>query len=190
MQVREINLPIQYVIELPSQRSVIVTDVVETIKAATRNGHKIISAAQTIENEIEQVVAHYFFPEDKDKAKLFRGMILSTDWCTFRAKKRLLLQIINEHAYLNGKEKDNLERDLGTATRYRNAFTHGIVTGDDTYLVLQYYEAGPKEKKLDDALWEEMELLFLRLFKTMENVSLSTGLVKSVNYHAPAGPDS
>jgi hypothetical protein len=177
MIVRNIDLPIEYSVETSSHRWTDITDAIKHIKIAKQNGLKVISATQTIENSIEKLIGHYFFNKDKKKSKIFQGMILSTDWCTFRAKRRLLFQIINDRDLLQGKDKTELDKDLASATRYRNAFTHGLVTGNDTKLVLQYYEGGSQEDILDENYWSKVEELYTRLFYSMEKVSITAGVL-------------
>jgi hypothetical protein len=131
------------------------------IRPFEENKLKIIDTAYFIEEHLEMIITHYFFgrniPENKDKSEKFKTLILTSDWCSFSSKRKLILHIINEKSLLKGSEKNDYENLLRKTMSYRNAFTHGIMSTNGDIVKLKFYEGGPKIKTIDDDYLSEIE---------------------------------
>lgn len=125
-----------------------------------KNKLKIIDAAYTIEGLLDTIISYYFFGEDKkdDESKNnFNSLILSSDWCTYSSKRKLIIEIVNELELLEGKEKDTYFQLLRKVMSYRNAFTHGEMRTNGDEIRLKYFEGKPQLKTIDDELLNKIE---------------------------------
>jgi hypothetical protein len=139
----------------------------------------IINSAYNIENLLETIITHYFFginsPDTKDKAEKFKSLILTSDWCSFSSKKKLILQIVNELSLLNGKTKSTYETLLSKVMRFRNAFTHGDMTTNGEIVKLKFYEGQPKTQTVDEQYLTEIETAINECFNITWELALKTG---------------
>lgn len=139
-----------------------------------QNKLKIIDCAFVIEGIIERIIAHYFFGQDKttkSARKNFESLILSSDWCSFSSKRKLLLHIISEKDLLKGKDRSNYEYLLKKVMSYRNAFTHGEVLTDGKKIKIKYYEGEPKDQLVDDEFLTKIEINLNECFNITEQLS-------------------
>lgn len=149
------------------------------------NKIRILDAAFMIENHIETIISFYFFgrnnPETKEQSEKFRTLILTSDWCTFSSKRKLINQIINEKSWLKGSEKNDYDKLLQKSMSYRNAFTHGTMSTNGDVVKLRYYEGTPKIKKIDDDFLTEIEKDLNQAFNLTYKIELESGAVFKEN---------
>ena len=133
------------------------TAVSQVIEQLRDRGAKVIASALAIEDVIVEILANTLFSEVKKHRALAVGLIFQSDWCSFSAKRKLLLAAIGEFSLLASKEKVQLDEALAHVMRYRNAFAHGAIEFDGSTYVLRYFESTPKMSILDDVYWEKLE---------------------------------
>jgi hypothetical protein len=156
---KPISLPFRYTTTLPAEQ-MDVTAAWEMIRRLRDRGTKVLAAALAIEDVIVQILARTIF-EEMDKHRNFAvGLIFTSDWCSFSAKRRLLLAAIERFTLLEGKAKTGLDESLSRVMRYRNAFAHGSIEFDGKSYVLRYFESTPKVATLNDEYWEKLERAF------------------------------
>ncbi len=149
------------------------------IKPFEENKLRIIETASLIEEHLERIITFYFFgrtiPENKIKSEKFQSFILSSDWCSFSSKRKLILHIINEEKLLQGSEKNDFENLLRKTMSYRNAFTHGTMATNGEIIRLKYYEGSTKIKNIDDDYLTEIENDLNRTFDLTMDLSIRIG---------------
>ena len=111
---------------------------------ARENKIAIIECALAIENNLVRLISYYFFGPSHEKKETFIGLILHADWCSFAAKRNLVLHIVNECKLCKGSEKEEIATMLRDVMRYRNAFTHGRLISDGTTFWLSFFEVRPQ----------------------------------------------
>src|SRR4051812_9556483 len=99
-----------------------VTAAMELSREARRNKAKVIEGAQTVENELETIISHYFYGQSHGRKSVFQSLVLDSDWCSFSAKRKLISHIVNELGLLQGEAKAKFEKLLSDVMSYRNAF--------------------------------------------------------------------
>ena len=153
----------------------------KVIQPFLENKIRILDTAFAIENNIDMIIAHYFFGTNdlktKDKSEKFKTLVLTSDWCTFASKRKLIFQIINEQNLLKGSEKNDYESYLQKTMSYRNAFTHGTMSTNGEIVKLKYYEGGPKIKTIDDNYLTEIEQNLKATFDLTMKVAFQIGAI-------------
>jgi hypothetical protein len=129
----------------------------EIIHQAQDNRARIIESSLALEKRLNTLLAHYFFPGTVDRREIFTSLVLNSDWCSFASKRKLLKQLLNQHDWLPGQEKNDFDRLLRDVMSYRNAFTHGTLSTSGGTVLLSFFEGGPQEKELSDAFLGEIE---------------------------------
>ncbi len=129
---------------------------------------RIISAASAIDQVMAEIIMNTIFHEVRDHRELVFGSVLSSDWCSFASKRKLLLIAIEKFDLLHGKEKSDLEKNLSQVIKYRNAFAHGTLAHNMDTQELHYFESRPKSVSLDDAYFEILEQDFLAVWDTLQ----------------------
>ena len=105
--------------------------------------------------------------------------MLSSDWCTFSAKRKLVTHIINATNLLEGPEKNEYDDLLRKVISYRNAFAHGDMSTDGRKVRLSFFESSPRRHFLDDSYFELAEKVLNACFqKTIDLAQRMTGLVR------------
>ncbi len=138
---------------------------IELIDKLTKpiNENKVIifETVGSIEWRIEKILSFYFYGKftetNKEFINKFKSHVLSSDWCTFSTKKKLVVHIINELKLLEGAEKDKYGKLLQDTMSYRNALTHGVLSTDGRIIKLSYYEGKPKEITLDSPYFKKID---------------------------------
>ena len=147
----------------------------ELFEPIYKNKIKIFETAGSIERLIDLIIAEYFYGDysetNKDFRKRFKNLVLSSDWCSFATKKKLVIHIITEFNFLNKKEKEEFNQLLFKTMSYRNAFAHGTTVTDGRIVKLRYYEGGQKEKKLDDTYFSEVQSNLNKCYVTAEHIA-------------------
>lgn len=157
---KQLKLPITCMIKPTPGSPVNVGNAYENLQAAQANGQKIISATLGIEVQLETIITYRVFGKFGPEVSFFSNHILAADWFAFSSKRRLVLAIVNEGNYLEGKDKNRFEKLLRDVMSYRNAFAHGAIVekSDGTYI--SYFENTQQEKLLSDEYWTQVESTF------------------------------
>jgi hypothetical protein len=125
------------------------------------NKNIIFYSVGSIERMLDRIISHYFYgpfsEQNKDFIDKFNSLILSSDWCSFSSKRKLVLKIVNELNLLEGKYKDGYEKLLRNVMSIRNALTHGELSTDGRIVMLKYYEGESKEIIMDEAYFQIAE---------------------------------
>lgn len=139
----------------------------------------ILNASFNIESLLEKIISHYFFDRtiqsQKENEIKFQNLILSSDWCSFSSKRKLISHIINEQSLLKGKEKNDYEELLGKIMRYRNAFAHGEFATNGEIVRLKYFEGSLKIITIDDTYLSKVETDIKNCFDITFDLSFKTG---------------
>ena len=133
------------------------TEAMSLIGEARRNRLKVIEGALSVENQLESVVFHYFFGVSHQKRDVFKSLILDSDWCSFAAKRKLIIHIINELNLLEGRDKNDFNEIMKDTMSFRNAFTHGKLSSDATRVWLSFFEGAPRKEELTDDYLTKVE---------------------------------
>jgi len=133
----------------------------EIFAPVNENKLKIFDTTASVEQLLENIITFYFYgPHNENNRKhieKFQALILSSDWCTFSSKRKLLLHIINELSLLKGGQKNEFEKLLRRAMSYRNAFAHGEFSTDGRKVKMRYYEGKPMDIIIDDRYLTRIE---------------------------------
>ena len=144
-------------------------------EVARKNGMKISWAALAIENQFGEIISQYFFEKSKEKIKLFKNYILSSDWFTFNAKRKFLLALINTEKLLEGQDKASFETCSKKIISLRNAHTHGQIIEKSNGTFIAYFEGQPREKELDNNYWDEVEKIFDEAWSFIKKIQEKAG---------------
>jgi hypothetical protein len=153
----------------------------EIMAPARENQLRVVEAAGIIEYVLETIINYYFFgdsPSNPECKIRFQSLVLSSDWCTFNVKRRLVMHIVNETDALKGKAKNDFDSDLKKAISYRNAFVHGTFSTDGRMVRLAYFEGTPRCEYLDDEFLQNVERAFTNCFNDVHRVAYATGAMK------------
>jgi hypothetical protein len=140
-----------------------------------RMSGRIISATSAIDQVIGEIIADTVFKEVVLHRELVLGSVLSSDWCTLAAKRKLLAIAIERFDLLKGAKKSELENRLKKITQYRNAFAHGTLAHNGETQELHYFEGKPMKAVLDEAYFETLEEHFLAAWALLEEIQQSVG---------------
>lgn len=136
-------------------------EILVTTEIARRNGGKVLYATTSIEHQIEALLLRYFtgpFIQHDDRRVMFESEILQSSALSFRAKKDLLVKVINSEELLLGKKKSAVQSQLKKIMEWRNAFAHGKIQHDNIKgCFLRYYSGVSKTLRLSDDNWTEIE---------------------------------
>jgi hypothetical protein len=134
------------------------------METARRNGGKVLYAATSVEQTLENILLNYFmgpFVVHEDRRVMFEHEVLQSSALSYRTKKELVSKVINSEALLAGKKKSTIQRHLSTIMDWRNAFAHGKVQHDTKGgCFIRYYSSGTKSLTLGDEYWDEVERTF------------------------------
>ncbi len=142
--------------ELPMDTEAEVT----AYRIALSNAQEVIHASLIIERMLKQVIAGFLFSQPTEKREFFESTILSSDWFTLAAKRRVVMAIVNRTNALQGKQKQDIDELTGKVMRLRNAFTHGEIVQTSQGIFLHYFEGQLQQKQLTDAFWEDVDRIF------------------------------
>ena len=87
------------------------------------------------------------------------SLVLNSDWCSFAAKRKLIMHIVNEQKLIEGREKDEFDKLMKKVMSARNAFAHGRFSSDQEHVWLSYFEGTPRKQELTDEYHTEIETL-------------------------------
>lgn len=138
-----------------------------------------IEAAYDIENELERIIAFYFFGRheiNKEKSIAFTGQILNSNWCSFASKQSLIKFILDDcSVFSDNKQRDDYLKILKKIMSYRNAFTHGHLTSIGDKVKLTWFEGTTRTAFLTDDYFTVLEVDFTRCRELTEEVALKVG---------------
>ncbi len=123
---------------------------------------EVIEAALFVESQLTLVLGDWLSGSDQMRRDRLRAALLDTDVVSFMTKWKILGQLLDDgtavHGVLEPSEAKTLRRELHQLVSDRNKFAHGDLYAriDDGVVVLQYYEGGPKEVAVDEALTKDI----------------------------------
>jgi hypothetical protein len=122
------------------------------------------------------MISQYFFKERTEAKDEFDDVILNTDFCTFSAKRKLIMHIINKMSLLEGAEKSKFDKMLADVMNIRNAFTHGRFIGHDEVIALRFFQGTPRKEDLTDQYLETIESLLRETSSFCTELSQKMGI--------------
>jgi rRNA maturation endonuclease Nob1 len=153
----------------------------KVVRPFEENKLRVLDSAFMIEGNLDTIISYYFFgrniPETKEKSEKFKTFILSSDWCSFSAKRKLIIHIINEMNLLKGAEKNDYESLLRKTMSYRNAFAHEVMSTNGEIAKLKFYEGGTKIKTIDDNYLNEIEKDLNLAFEMTMKIAIQIGAI-------------
>jgi hypothetical protein len=156
-----------------------ILEVWNTLQNSTKNNRsQVIEGASSVERQIEDIITCYFLGKSHQKRDIFESLILNSDWCSFAAKRKLVRYIIEEQKLLEGKEKQDFDTLLGKVMSYRNAFTHGQFSQEESKVWLSYFEGTPRKIELTDEYLIDVESSLLKAHELATNLSLKVGAIE------------
>ena len=135
------------------------TEAMNLAQEARRNRLTVIEGALSVENQLDTVIAHYFFGSSHERRAVFESLVLGSDWCSFAAKRKLITHIINEQMLLQGLDKQEFHDLIRKVMSVRNAFAHGKISSDDQRIWLSFFEGTPRKVELTDEYLTEIEIV-------------------------------
>lgn len=127
-------------------------------ETAYHNGSQVVIATLYIERNLETLIAMRY--ARKGGLKEFEDRILRTSWCSFDAKRVLVIDIAKEEEILSRDKYEALDKMLRQIGEYRNAFAHGRTVMDKGGFEIHYYKQGKKFKELNDDFFVSIGKLF------------------------------
>jgi hypothetical protein len=140
------------------------TKAINLTREAEMNRLNVIQGALSVENQLDAVIAHYFFGSSHER-RAAESLVLNSDWCSFAAKCKLIAHISSEQNLLEGREKSEFDKLLRDVMSVRNAFAHGKFCSDEKRLSLSFFEGTPRDKELTDEYLAEIETLLRVAFE-------------------------
>lgn len=92
------------------------------LREAEENAAKVIAGACSVEKGLAEIIAHYFRPDDAEKRKELKEMILDSEWCSFGNKRKLIEKIITNKNLLQGKDVDRYQKLLADTMKTQKRF--------------------------------------------------------------------
>lgn len=163
-----------------------ITVAMELSAQARRNKAKVIEGALSVEHELVHMISFYFFGRSHERKPPFDSLILNSDSCSFAAKRRLMAHIIGEQKLLEGAAKNDFEQLLQRVMSYRNAFTHGTLSSDDTTVWLSYFEGSPRKQELTDEFLTKVEETLRAAYDGCFGLAMKMGATKQNGEHEVA----
>jgi hypothetical protein len=154
------------------------TEAMNLAREARRNRLKVIEGALSVENQLDIVIAQYFFGSSHERRPIFESLILGSDWCSFAAKRKLITHIINEQKLLEGREKQEFDNLIRKVMSIRNAFAHGKISADDKRVWLSFFEGTPRNVELTDEYLTDIEGLLRAAFDKTFALAVAIGATK------------
>jgi hypothetical protein len=134
---KQIRVPVTGTAQV-STSGINLTEAINLAQEARRNRLKVIEGALSVENQLDTVIAHYFFGPTHERRRVFESLVLGSDWCSFAAKRKLITHIINEQKLLEGLGKQEFDNLIRKVMSVRNAFAHGKFSSDDKRVWLSF----------------------------------------------------
>lgn len=148
----------------------------ELCRKAQENGQRVIAASVAVEKELEKVINARIAGTPGQVNGFFAEHVLSADWFTFSAKRKLVFTIFAEFEHLTGQDKSDLEKILAKVISFRNRFAHGHFVVRQGAVFISYFENSLREDTLDDEYWLDIEEKFNSAIKLIAKGQKSMGL--------------
>ncbi|XWN37386.1 MAG: hypothetical protein ROO71_00400 [Balneola sp.] len=149
-------------------------NMVHNVRIARDNGGKVLYATTSIEKQIVDILLEYFLGSNEgetNKKNIFKNDILASSAFSFRAKKNLLNNILNQEGLIKRKNKSIMQENLKTIMDWRNAFAHGHVKNSEANgCFVEYYSGSLKTLMLDDSLWDQVESVFIETHSFLKEI--------------------
>lgn len=151
------------------------------VERAEENRSRVIRGAAIVESNLQAIIATYFFQDrpDDEVRRMFRDHILSSSWCTFEAKRQLVMVIAAAIGHRDDAWRSKLGERLRDAIRYRNCFTHGDLSTNGREVKLAWFMGGPDEAILTDKWLTKIEVRLKEAFNLTQELGVAL---------APKGP--
>jgi hypothetical protein len=133
----------------------------------------IIENAYHIESIIQSCISYFLFgtKDGSDKRLFFETNVLNSNWCSFSSKRKLIKSILDELVEVESKTKAEIDKEVGKVMKYRNAFTHGLITiQSDGDVRLTWSEDRIHNQILNDDFFNEIVTHFDKTFKLLDEV--------------------
>jgi hypothetical protein len=78
--VKQIRVPVTGTAHV-STSGINLTEAMNLAKEARRNRLKVIEGALSVENQLDTVIAYYFFDLSHERRPVFESLVLRSDWC-------------------------------------------------------------------------------------------------------------
>ena len=168
-------------VSIHAQSDVDLQQVFDLTNAARSNGIEVINASLAYEKYIEEIIEKYIFIErDHPNIGFFRNFILSADWLTFSAKRKIIIGIVQKEKYFTGNDISLFEQQLRRIMSYRNAFAHGDIVFREGNVYISYFEGIRQEKLLDDAYWDKLEEVYIDVWNLITDIREILGIEDDV----------
>lgn len=144
----------------------------EDAREIRQESGRIISAASAIERVVAEIISDTMFKEVLEHREIILGSFLSSDWCSFSAKRKLLNVALELFHLTDKKVKKNIYDNLGKVMKYRNAFAHGTLgLNSETFQQeLHYFDEEPKISALDDEYFLKLEKTFKEVWEQLTKI--------------------
>jgi hypothetical protein len=164
-----IRLPFRQVLSIPAGETEVTWHVGDD-SAKRDRCLKVIDAAYAVEGEINEILKKTFLRELRSDLEFVSGHLLGSDWCSFSAKRKLLLAVIDRDSLIKRSDRGKLEENLGKVIKWRNAFTHGQFEIQGARYILSYFDSGPKNQVLDAEFWLKIESYFGDCYQVLMDI--------------------
>lgn len=155
----------------------------ELFKPINYNKMQIFSSVATIEWIINKIISYYFYgpisPLNQDFRSKFNSLILSSDWCSFGTKKKLIVHIVNELKLIDGKSKDAYTKLIQETMSYRNALTHGAISTDGRIVKIKYFEGKAKTVILNEDYFTNAEKTVDECYRITRDIATTLGIKRA-----------
>ena len=145
---------------------------------ARRNRLSVIEGALSVEDQLEAVILHYFFGSSHERRAVFESLVLNSDWCSFAAKRKLIVHIMSEQNLLQGRDKSDFDKLMRDVMSVRNAFAHGRFSSDDKRVWLSFFEGTPRKEELTDDYLTKVETLLRAAIDKACELAVKIGATK------------
>ena len=145
----------------------------EDVVTCRKNAGKVIWAALSVEQRLDEVIRVHLFDRHTSKTDFFMSNFLKTNRVDFSSKRLIALAALKDGNQLSGKNLSKLEHLLSEINKKRNAFAHGyIFESTELGIVLEYYEGCKKSEALTDSYWNLLEEQFGKANEILNGLSL------------------
>lgn len=121
---------------------------------------RLLHSALIVEDQITEVIAYAFFPDNLQTRQLFKDIVLNTNFFSFYNKIKVFSQLCELHPNLKSSDLKKLRGNLYDVMNIRDDFAHGKVKFSGKQAELHYYRDGHKVQKLDKDYFDKINDLF------------------------------
>ena len=114
---KQIKGPRIGIVRPPALQKVNLGHALAKTEEASKNRLNIIEGTLAVEFHINGIIAGHLFRTRDERRAFFCAHILSSDWCSFAAKRKMLIAIVEEKQLLEGKARKGLRSYCGKSCR-------------------------------------------------------------------------